>query len=108
SDSLDEDLLVGSELRTRNEHAPRGERCEREGGGFGNRRVARNTCDVPLGHDYIVCDGAWRVLAEQAKSNAERLLAAAAIFAGPVAEPRIDDYEIICSVEDTDRVGAHY
>src|SRR6185312_772395 len=101
SDSLDEDLLVGSELRTGNEHAPRGERCEREGGGFGNRRVARNVCNVALGHDYILGDRARSVLAEQAKVNAEGLLAVAAVLAGSVTEAGVDDHEIICSIDDS-------
>lgn len=48
------------------------------------------------------------MLAEQTKLDAERLLSAAAILAGTVAYPRIDDYEIICSIDDSDRVRTHY
>jgi hypothetical protein len=36
------------------------------------------------------------------------MLSAAAIFAGTVAEPRVDQNKIVCTVQDTDGVGPHY
>jgi hypothetical protein len=63
--------------------------------------------DVLLGHYYILSHGTRQVLAEEPEADAERLLAAKAVLAGSIAYSRVDDYELICSIENPDCVGAH-
>jgi hypothetical protein len=46
------------------------------------------------------------VLAEETKPDTQGLLAATAILAGSIAQSRIDDDEIICSVDVSDSIRA--
>ena len=48
------------------------------------------------------------MFAEQLETDAEGLLSTEAVFACSVADPRIDDDEFICSIDDSDGIRAHY
>ena len=91
ADSPDKHALAGAKLGTRDEHAVRGERRQRERRRFGGVCAIRDGQDVRGWNHHELGHGPGKVFAKYAEARTERLVAGEAILAGAVAEPRIDD-----------------
>src|SRR5687767_8550666 len=106
SDSPDENFVAGLDLGARDNHSASGQRGKRERCRGLARDIGRNSTHVTGGYNHVLGQSTRMMLAEQAKSHAERLLTGAAILAGAVADSGIDD-DRIADVGGSLRVFAH-
>src|SRR5690348_3041260 len=113
----DQHVLTGAEIRARHDHAPRGEGGKAERGGDVDWSRRGNRTNIQTRHDDIFREGSRQVLAENPESHAQRLLAVATVFAGAIANTRIDDdrvadrhvaHLLASGIYDSRPVGAEY
>src|SRR5688500_8302500 len=89
-----ENVLTALHTGARDDHAPRGDRRQREGGGGIPWNGVRHDADVHRGNDDVVSDRSGQVLAKQLVLDAERVLAFQTKLAGAVGDPGIDDHAV--------------
>src|SRR5688572_33304970 len=90
-DPPDENVVPALHARARDDHTPRGECREREAGRDVPWNRVGDDAHVRRGHHDVLSDRARQVLAEELVAYAQRVLAAYAVFAGAIGDPRVDD-----------------